>query len=82
MRKFAIAFQHACLLLALLFGYLFYTLYWQWRHLFDANGRYFYVEDAVVYQQNAVFWLIPTLLFALLAGLAYRKNKYLTTKTP
>lgn len=76
------ACQYGGLLATLYFGYLFYTLYWQWRHLFDANGRYFHAEDAVVYHQDAVFWLIPTLLFALLAVLAYRKNKYLTTKTP
>ena len=48
------------------FGYLFYSLYWQWQGLFNEQGRYFHEPDAVVYHNDAVFLIVPALAFAIL----------------
>lgn len=47
-------------------AFLFYVLYWQWRGLFE-QGRYYHPPDAVVYQEDAAFFAVPALAFALLA---------------
>ena len=82
MRKVTFVLKYVCVLLTLVFGYLFYTLYWQWRHQFNEQGSYFDANEAVVYHQDAVFWLIPTLLFAGLTLFVHRVAIYLTKQTP
>ena len=51
---------------AALFGWLYYDLYWRWRPLFDADGRYLDEETMVVHHQQN-----ETLLVPLLACLAW-----------
>lgn len=48
-------------------AFLFYALYWQWRGLFNEQGRYYHAPEAVVYHEDAVFLAVPALAFALLA---------------
>lgn len=48
-------------------AFLFYTLYWQWRGLFNEQGRYYHAPEAVVYQDDAALFIVPTLAFALLS---------------
>ena len=71
----------ACLLFlagALIFGGMFYALYWRYRQLFDDNGRYFDAADGVVYEDSSVVLIAPALLFLILAwlcALAWRKRR-------
>ncbi len=53
-------------LATVLFGYLFYFYYWQWRGQFNEQGRYFHEPDAVVFHDEAVFLIVPTVAFAIL----------------
>ena len=59
--------------LALLCAYLFYDVYWQYRTLFDENGRYFDAQTAVVYHDTSVYWA-P--MAVVLAGLAFYTYRY------
>ena len=51
-----------------LLGFLFYIYYWQWRGLFNAEGRYFYEPEALVFHDDSVFLIVPSVLFALFAA--------------
>ena len=51
------------LLASLFFAYLFYEMYWQWRNLFDENGRYFDAAESVVYASEAKFYALPCVFF-------------------
>jgi formate hydrogenlyase subunit 3/multisubunit Na+/H+ antiporter MnhD subunit len=61
------------LLTSLLFARLFYEMYWQWRDLFDENGRYFNVAENVVYTSESKIYALPCLLFFII-GLALFKR--------
>lgn len=47
--------------------YLFYTLYWMHRHLFDLQGQYFAPQDLVVYHAQNGWLLLSALVFLSLA---------------
>ena len=51
-----------------LFGLLFYVYYWQWRGLFNEEGRYFYEPEALVFHDESIFLIVPSVVFARLAG--------------
>jgi len=57
----------------LLFAYLFYSLYWEWRLCFDEQGRYFDSFAGVVYQESSKFWILPVILFTLISGILCRR---------
>jgi hypothetical protein len=50
-------------LLCLLFSYTWYTQYYQWIDCFNALGRCFNPDEAVVYTDDGFVWAIPALLF-------------------
>ena len=49
-------------------GLLFYVYYWQWRGLFNEEGRYVYEPEALVFHDESVFLIVPFVVFALFAG--------------
>ncbi|KAA8998124.1 DUF3379 domain-containing protein [Affinibrenneria salicis] len=69
-------------LLSILFGFLYFELYWRWRDLFYENGRYFDEQNAVVYQDDSAILIVPTLCCVLLTlvltiALRVRRRRYL-----
>ncbi len=59
----------------LFFGFLYFSLYWPYRNLFDAEGRYFDARHLVVYHEQNGLLIVPTLVFlslALWSGIAWR----------
>jgi hypothetical protein len=58
---------------ALFCGALYFTLYWPYRALFDAQGRYFDEAESVVYHDDAAVFGATAIGFVLLAvALAHR----------
>jgi hypothetical protein len=49
-----------------LFGWFFYFFYWQWRGQFNEQGRYFHEPDSVVFRDDAILYILPTVAFAIL----------------
>ena len=49
------------------FGFLYFTLYWPYRDLFNEEGRYFDEQNAVVYHEQNGLLIVPTLAFLLLS---------------
>ena len=57
------------------FGFLYFTLYWPYRDLFNEAGRYFDEQNVVVYHEQNGFLIVPTLAFLLLSlffGITFR----------
>lgn len=67
--------------LALLCAYLFYDAYWQYRSLYQDNGRYFDIETAVVYHDTSFYWGLIAIALAGLAFLAYRYRQRFSLNT-
>ena len=62
----------------LFFGFLYFSLYWPYRNLFDGEGRYFDARHMVVYHEQNGLLIAPTLFFLLLAswsGIAWRVRR-------
>lgn len=57
----------ACGAASLCFGFLYVSLYWRYRELFNAEGRYFDAHSATVYHQQDGVLIVPALAFLLLA---------------
>ncbi len=57
----------ACLLASALCFWIFYSEYWAYRHVFDAQGRYFDAANLVVHDSASAFFAIPAVLFLLTA---------------
>ena len=53
----------ACLLASALCFWIFYSEYWAYRHVFDAQGRYFDAANLVVHDSASAFFAIPAVLF-------------------
>ena len=56
------------------FGFLYFTLYWPYRHIFNELGRHFDEQESVVYSQDSGVLIIPTIAFltiSLLLGIAW-----------
>jgi hypothetical protein len=49
------------------FGFFYFTLYWPYRDLFNVEGIYFDVQNVVVYHEQNVFLIVPSLAFLLLS---------------
>ena len=49
------------------FGFLYFSLYWPYRDLFNEEGRYFDAQNAVVYHEQNGLLIVPTLAFLLLS---------------
>ncbi len=63
-----------CTAAATLFGSLFYALYWQYRGLFNEQGRYF--DGITVHDEQSFVLIVPTLVFVVAAvvfGLIWRR---------
>lgn len=54
---------------SLFFGFVYYSVYWRYRALFDEQGRYFDEAASVVYHDDASIFIVPVLAFFLLAFL-------------
>lgn len=68
----------ACSAAAFFCGALYFALYWPYRALFDAQGRYFDESESVVYHDDAaVFGAIATgfLLLAVALGASWRARR-------
>lgn len=76
-RRWWLAGAAASGLLSLACWALYFTLYWPWRDLFDAEGRHFDERSAVVYSAQSATWGLPAAVFLLaalaMAGLALRR---------
>ena len=69
---FAVA-TFACTGATLVFGVLFYSMYWRYRALFNEEGRHF--DGTVVHHDGSFMLIIPAgvfLLLALLSGCFWR----------
>ena len=56
--------------------FLYYSLYWQYRDLFNEKGRYFDPSAMVVYDESAFVCIIPALALlglAVMLGWAWWK---------
>lgn len=49
--------------LAGLFGFLYFSLYWPYRGLFNEEGRYFDEQGLVVHHEQAGLLIVPALGF-------------------
>ena len=58
-----------CTAASAFFGFLYYALYWKYRDLFNAQGRYFDEAAMVVHHDDAAFFIVPTIVALLLAVL-------------
>ena len=87
MRAVFLVASALCGLAAAGFAAFFYMLYWQWRGLFNEQGRYYHAPEAVVYHEDAALFILPTLAFALLflgllwAARASRRKRVTDTRT-
>lgn len=53
--------------LAAVFSYLFLSLYWPYRDLFNEEGRYFDGQNVVVTHEQSGFLVVPALAFLAFA---------------
>jgi NADH:ubiquinone oxidoreductase subunit 5 (subunit L)/multisubunit Na+/H+ antiporter MnhA subunit len=54
---------------SLFFWFLYFTLYWPYRNLFNEEGRYFDEDSVVVYHEQNGLMIVPALALLLLAVL-------------
>lgn len=54
---------------AVLCGWMFFVLYWPYRHLFNEEGRYFCEANDVVYDSQSGVVIVPAILLGALAVL-------------
>lgn len=52
---------------AVVFGYLYFSLYWPYRGLFDEQGRYFDAKRLVVHHDQASLLAVPLLAFLVIS---------------
>lgn len=52
---------------AALFGFLYFSLYWPYRGLFNEEGRYFDGDTLVVHHEQTGLFVVPALAFLVLA---------------
>ncbi|MDR2213732.1 MAG: hypothetical protein LBE21_08940 [Pseudomonadales bacterium] len=52
---------------AALFGFLYFSLYWPYRNLFNEEGRYYDEQALIVYHEQDGFLIAPTLVFLSIA---------------
>lgn len=52
---------------AALFGFLYFSLYWPYRGLFNEEGRYFNGDTLVVHHEQTGLFIVPALAFLVLA---------------
>jgi hypothetical protein len=52
---------------SLIFGFLYFALYWPYRNQFNEEGRYFDEADLAVYHEQTGLLIVPTLAFLILA---------------
>lgn len=57
---------------SLLFWFLYFSLYWPYRNLFNEQGRYFDEESVVVHHEQSGLLIIPALALLLLTVLLGR----------
>ena len=56
------------LLGSLFFWFLYFSLYWPYRNLFDGQGRYFDDRSAIVHHEQSGLLAVPALGLLLLAA--------------
>jgi len=64
-----------CLGVSLACWYIYFTVYWPYRNLFDETGRYFDAQTLVVYQEQGGLLIWPALALSMLTvmlGVAWR----------
>ena len=54
---------------SLFFWYLYFTLYWPYRGLFNGQGRYFDQDSAVLHHEQSGVLVVPALALLALAVL-------------
>ena len=66
---------------AMLFAFLYYSLYWRYRTLFNEQGRYFDATEMVVHYDSAFYLIVPAVVLGclafVLARLSSRQGKRL-----
>ena len=79
MKAWMLAAAMLCAAGSLAAWWLFFTLYWPVRGLFNEQGRYFDENTFVVYHEQSGTLVIPALTLALLAallGLNWRAGRH------
>jgi low affinity Fe/Cu permease len=59
--------------------FLYFTLYWPYRRLFNAEGRYFDAGRLVVYHEQAGLLIVPAVALLLLAAVILIRNRLRVT---
>ena len=54
---------------SLFFWFFYFTLYWPYRGLFNADGRYFDETDLVVHHEQTGLFIVPAAAFLLLTAI-------------
>lgn len=70
-RRLVLGTSFLCAIVSLLFGFLYYSLYFQYRDRFNEEGRYFDAAEEVVYHDQSSILLVPALTFFLLSLLLF-----------
>lgn len=52
--------------------FLYFTLYWPYRHLFDEHGRYFDADRLVVHHEQTGLLIVPAVALLLAAAILIR----------
>ncbi|WP_296509053.1 hypothetical protein [Rhodoferax sp.] len=55
-----------CLAVSMACWFVYFTVYWPYRNLFDETGRYFDVQSSVVYQEQSGLLMWPALALSVL----------------
>lgn len=64
-----------CLAVSMACWFVYFTVYWPYRELFDETGRYFDVQNSVVYQEQSGLLIWPAFalsILTILLGVAWR----------
>ncbi len=59
--------------------FLYFTLYWPYRRLFNEEGRYFDADRLVVYHEQAGLLIVPAIVVLLLAAVLLIRNRIRVT---
>lgn len=60
-------------LTCVVFGWLYYVLYWQWRDCFNSEGKCFDAVNLVVYEQETQLFVVPVFLAVMVGSIALCK---------
>ena len=68
-KQILLAVAVVCAATSLVFWFLFFSLYWPYRNLFNEEGVYFAEDGVVVHDAQSGVLIVPAMGFLLLAAI-------------